>query len=463
MTKPFILPLQWCAPADALAALGGRAGSLGFIGGGPHELARWSCVMDAPVRIHQWRGDRDATPAFAGLQATLDHLQLMPDPDCGPFQGGWAGLLSYELGGAFEAVPRPPAQGQNWPDIWLGLYDTVAVFDSHLQRAFIVSWGLNTDLQADPTRAQTKALGFAARLRGPLPPPARGRGNDLTPVLARPLAEAAIARAVNYIKAGDVFQANISLSFQGLLAGDDTPLHLFSRLVARHPSPFATFLSLGDCAVVSHSPERFLSRTAGGQLETRPIKGTAARDPDPVKDCAQAARLAASEKDRAENLMIVDLMRNDLARVCVPGSVHVPRLCALESFSTVHHLVSDVIGQQREGSGFFDALAASFPPGSITGAPKVRAMEIIWELEQQARGPWCGSMIRVGFDGSAESNVLIRTAACVRDATSQAWHITARAGAGIVADSDPAQEYEEMLMKVRALRVAARNEPKGRS
>jgi para-aminobenzoate synthetase component 1 len=162
--------------------------------------------------------------------------------------------------------------------------------------------------------------------------------------------------------------------------------------------------------------------------------------------------LQSSAKDRAENLMIVDLMRNDLARVCLPGSVRVPRLCELESFSAVHHLVSDVQGQQRPGLGFFDALRASFPPGSITGAPKVRAMEIISELEAEPRGPWCGSMIRVGFDGAADSNVLIRTAACQN--RGDLWQIDARAGAGIVADSLPGLEYEEMLVKARALRQA---------
>jgi para-aminobenzoate synthetase component 1 len=163
--------------------------------------------------------------------------------------------------------------------------------------------------------------------------------------------------------------------------------------------------------------------------------------------------LLKSAKDHAENLMIVDLMRNDMARVCLAGSVKVPRLCALESFSTVHHLVSEIVGQQKPGLGFFDALKSCFPPGSITGAPKIRAMEIICELENEPRGPWCGSMIRVGFDGGADSNVLIRTAACyLQDGL---WHVDARAGAGIIADSDPAQEYDEILMKARALRVAA--------
>jgi para-aminobenzoate synthetase component I len=458
VTHPFVLPIDWREPLDALASLDDTVGVLGFIGGGPHSLARWSYVMHAPIAVHHWR-EGDCESAFAGLQARLDALDLVPDPIHGPFQGGWAGFLGYELGRAFEALPWPGGGAQpmsrTWPDVWLGLYDTVAVFDSHTQRAFIVSWGLDANLCVDMALAETQATALASRFLQKVSIPKGDAGEGLNASQNPLLAQKAIARAVRYIHEGDIFQANISIGFRGKLPDGDTPLALFSRLVSRHPSPFATFLSLGDLAIVSHSPERFLSRTATGQLETRPIKGTMPRSADPVQDRANARVLEASIKDRAENLMIVDLMRNDLARVCVAGSVKVPRLCALESFSTVHHLVSDVIGQQKPGLGFFDALAASFPPGSITGAPKVRAMEIIAELEGEPRGPWCGSMIRVGFDGSADSSVLIRTAACERGG--DAWHIVARAGAGIVADSDPSSEYDEMLVKARALRVAAKN------
>jgi para-aminobenzoate synthetase component I len=455
--KPFLLSIPWREPLDALACLGSAEGVLGFIGGGAHPLARWSFVMQSPVMVHQWR-DGDNGQPFDGLQARLDRLGIVPEVGYGPFQGGWAGLLSYELGRAFEKLPRLNRQNskadQAWPDVWLGLYDTVAVFDALHQRAFIVAWGLDADGSADKWRAIDKANDLAARLEALMPLAQLPHAQGLNPTRPRQDAQNAIARTVRYIHDGDIFQANISIGFEGVLGRDDSPSALFRRLVSRHPSPFATYLSLGDRAVVSHSPERFLSRTPSGQLETRPIKGTMPRHPDPAKDRINAAILEASTKDRAENLMIVDLMRNDLSRVCIPGTVKVPRLCALESFSTVHHLVSDVIGQQKQGLGFFDALAASFPPGSITGAPKVRAMEIITELEGQVRGPWCGSMIRVGFDGAADSSVLIRTAACTFEAGF--WHVKARAGAGIVADSEPDLEYDEMLGKVRALRVAAR-------
>jgi para-aminobenzoate synthetase component I len=460
VTASFVLPLVWRNPVDVLMALGEGRGVLAFIGGGDHPLARWSYILDAPIKVHQWREGDEGTP-FEGLQAALDQAALTPDPLHGPFQGGWAGFLGYDLGRAFEDLPWPEGGARpefgTWPDMWLGLYDSVAVFDSHTQHAFVLSWGLDADLVPHCELAQKNAQTFAARLNAKHRDHQVHAGTGLWPTCDRAAAEIGIGRAVSYIQAGDIFQANISIGFSGSLSQGDTPLALFCRLVSRHPSPFATFLALGDKAIVSHSPERFLSRTLSGQLETRPIKGTMPRNNDPVTDAANAAILQASAKDRAENLMIVDLMRNDLARVCIAGSVKVPRLCALESFSTVHHLVSDVIGQQKPGLGFFDALAASFPPGSITGAPKIRAMEIIAELEGQARGPWCGSMIRVGFDGSADSSVLIRTATC--EQSGDIWQLTARAGAGIIADSVPELEYDEMLVKARALRVAASNNP----
>lgn len=443
---------------QALACLGHDEGCLGFIGGGAHALSRWSYVMARPVRTHVWHRSMGGDP-FAGLQEALSAPDMTPHPDLGPFQGGWAGLLGYELGHAFEALPETgsAAWPDTWPDVWLGLYDTLAVFDAESQQAWVLSWGLTQASQLDHALAELRAQNLANLIEAaqPLKPRAVEAPTTLAlrPMQSRAEVEGQIARAIDYIRAGDIFQANISARFSGQLEHGDTPFDLFSRLMGRHPSPFAAYLSLGNKIVASHSPERFISRSSSGLLETRPIKGTATRHKDPIQDARNAQTLLGSEKDRAENLMIVDLMRNDIARVCEAGSVKVPRLCDLESFSTVHHLVSEVRGQQKPELGFFDALRSCFPPGSITGAPKVRAMEIISELEDEPRGPWCGSMIRVGFDGAADSNVLIRTAACHK--WDDRWHIDARAGAGIVADSEPSQEYEEILVKARALRIAA--------
>lgn len=414
--------------------------------------------MARPVRTHVWHRSMGGDP-FAGLQEALSAPDMTPHPDLGPFQGGWAGLLGYELGHAFEALPETgsAAWPDTWPDVWLGLYDTLAVFDAESHQAWVLSWGLTPASQFDHALAEQRTQNLANLIEAaqPLKPRAVEAPTTLAlrPMQSRAEVESQIARAIDYIRAGDIFQANISARFSGQLEHGDTPFDLFSRLMGRHPSPFAAYLSLGNKIVASHSPERFISRSSSGLLETRPIKGTATRHKDPIQDARNAQTLLDSEKDRAENLMIVDLMRNDIARVCEAGSVKVPRLCDLESFSTVHHLVSEVRGQQKPELGFFDALRSCFPPGSITGAPKVRAMEIISELEDEPRGPWCGSMIRVGFDGAADSNVLIRTAACQK--WDERWHIDARAGAGIVADSEPSQEYEEILVKARALRIAA--------
>ncbi|HQT55207.1 MAG TPA: anthranilate synthase component I family protein, partial [Phenylobacterium sp.] len=213
-------------------------------------------------------------------------------------------------------------------------------------------------------------------------------------------------------------------------------------------APFAAYLRLAGLAVVSNSPERFVQVAAGGAAETRPIKGTRPRGATADDDASLSAELAVSLKDRAENLMIVDLMRNDLARVCAPGSVKVPELFAVESFVNVHHLVSTVSGRLAAGRTAIDLLKAAFPPGSITGAPKVQAMKLISQLESP-RGPYCGSLFWAGADGAFDSSVLIRTAACVQDG--QGWAIEARAGAGIVADSEPRAERIETQDKIAAL------------
>jgi para-aminobenzoate synthetase component 1 len=224
---------------------------------------------------------------------------------------------------------------------------------------------------------------------------------------------------------------------------------LYGRLRERNAAPFAGLFDLGGAFVASASPERFL-RVEGGEVETRPIKGTRPRGATPAEDAARAAELLASAKDRAENVMIVDLMRNDLGRVCEYGTVRVPALCRLESYRYVHHLVSEVRGRLRPGVGRVDLLRAAFPGGSVTGAPKVRAMEIIAELEPTARGPYCGSLGYVGFDGTMDTSILIRTFTVARG-----W-VQFPVGGGIVADSDPEREYEETLHKaeglVRALR-----------
>jgi para-aminobenzoate synthetase component 1 len=250
------------------------------------------------------------------------------------------------------------------------------------------------------------------------------------------------------IAAGELFQANIARAWTGALHPGADPFDVLLRLADR-ASAYGAFWRLGDRALVSNSPELFLTLD-GDRIETRPIKGTRPRDPDPVRDAALADDLQASAKDRAENLMIVDLMRNDLARAAVPGSVVVDRLFEVERLATVHHLVSTVTARARDGIGPADLLEATFPPGSITGAPKHQAMKVIAGHEPP-RGPWCGSLFHIA-DGRLTASVLIRTAAFER--SSGDWRFRTLAGAGIVADSDPAAELAETEAKIRALREA---------
>ncbi len=254
----------------------------------------------------------------------------------------------------------------------------------------------------------------------------------------------AVARVREYIVAGDIFQANLSQRLQAPLV--EPPLELYTRLRGRNPAAFAAYLDFDDVRVLSASPERFLRLDENGRhVETRPIKGTRPRGLGPMHDAALGRALSESDKDRAENVMIVDLLRNDLSRVCRPGTVRVPELFALEQHPTVHHLVSTVVGELDASADAIDLLRAAFPGGSITGAPKVRAMEIIAELEPSRRGVYCGSIGYLSVTGAMDTSIVIRTYLALRG------RVYFQAGGGIVADSDPELEYRETLDKARAL------------
>ncbi|HXI19742.1 MAG TPA: aminodeoxychorismate synthase component I, partial [Gemmatimonadales bacterium] len=253
----------------------------------------------------------------------------------------------------------------------------------------------------------------------------------------------AVTRVREYIVAGDIFQANLSQRLEAPLEED--PWHFYRRLREMNPAPFAAYLEFDGVYVASASPERFLLVDPAGRVETRPIKGTRPRGLSPRHDAELSRELHGSEKDRAENLMIVDLLRNDLSRVCGPGTVRVPELFALEGYRSVHHLVSTVTGELAPGRDALDLLAASFPGGSITGAPKVRAMEIIAELEPSRRGIYCGSIGYLSVTGAMDTSIVIRTV------VSLGGRAYFSAGGGIVADSDPEQEYRETLDKARAI------------
>jgi para-aminobenzoate synthetase component 1 len=363
-----------------------------------------------------------------------------------PFQGGALGYFGYDLCHYLEDLPGPAGDDMAFPDMMAGLYDAVAVFDIAARRAWVVSSGwpeVDADARARRAAERADALSEILAAAEAPAPPVLPDTIELVSNFTRGAYEAAVARVVDYIWAGDVFQVNLSQRFRAELPADFDRFGFYRRLRAANPAPFAAYLGFGDVTIASSSPERFV-KIDGDAVETRPIKGTRPRGATPEADAALAKQLTESEKDLSENVMIVDLLRNDLSRVCRDHTVEVPELCALESYATVHHLVSTVTGRLEDGKGPVDLLRAAFPGGSITGAPKVRAMEIIAELEPTRRGPYCGAIGYIGFDGAMDTSIAIRVVAFKDDAA------VFQVGGGIVADSEPAAEYDETIDKARA-------------
>jgi len=425
----------------------------------------WSAVRSKALLTQQLvdgRWVRVEPDALTHARALLAPHAAEPLADLPPFQGGAAGYLGYDWGATLERVPRPRYDDYALPDVLLGLYDWVIAWDHPAGRAWVISTGIPERGTARTDRAARRLTFVKERLTDrriggwadsnstanrlsapsyPVPGVPGVRSN-----FTREGYLDAVARVIEYIFAGDIFQANLSQRLEAPLAG--TPLDLYRRLRRRNPAPFAAFLDCGDVVIASSSPERFLRVHDGRQVETRPIKGTRPRGVGPEHDAALALALAESDKDRAENVMIVDLLRNDLSRVCRPGTVRVPELFAIEHYATVHHMVSTVVGELAPEHDGVDLLRAAFPGGSITGAPKVRAMQIIAELEPTARGAYCGAIGYVSVTGALDTSIVIRTYLVLgRDVYFQV-------GGGIVADSDPEQEYRETLDKARGL-VAA--------
>jgi para-aminobenzoate synthetase component 1 len=417
---------------------------------------RYAYIAAAPFRVIS-AGAKvrvDGVPVegdpFAVIERELAACAPPSGPCPVPFRGGAVGFLGYELGRHLEELPAPLPHAPAMPDMFIGLYDVVAAFDLIERKAWVISTGLpEQEPEAQSRRADARARMMITRLEDApevLPPPDWSRSGSWQAERTRDEAEAAVRRAIDYIYAGDIYQANLTQRMLARRPGGLDDFTLYRRLRALSPAPFAAFLRCGpDLSIASASPERFLSLDRERAVETRPIKGTRPRGISSSEDAALAAELVASEKDRAENLMIVDLMRNDLGRVCEIGSVTVPQLIGLESFASVHHLVSVVTARLREHLGPVDLLRATFPGGSITGTPKIRAMEIIRELEPAPRGAYCGSILWIGFDGAMDSSIVIRTL------TLSGEHVIAQAGGGIVADSDPGAEYEESLVKMAPL------------
>ncbi|WP_439815846.1 anthranilate synthase component I family protein [Zavarzinia sp. CC-PAN008] len=452
-------PLAWREPLAAFAAVAGEAHAVLLDSAAPWDgqsgdaRSRWSYVACRPARViraDDWGVTVDgvavAGDPFAVLERELAAWALPGATGPAPFLTGAIGYLGYDLGRHLERLPPPADDPVTVPEMVVGLYDAVAAFDGATRQAWVIARALPGEPVA---AAEAKAAALARPLEAA---PAASPGADWAATspwhadLAPAEVEARIARVIAEIHAGEIFQANFTQRFRAPIPPGLTPLDLYLRLRTLSPAPFAALLQCGPgLAIASASPERFLRLTPDGAIETRPIKGTRPRGVDEATDAALAAELLASEKDRAENLMIVDLLRNDLGRVAELGSVTVPQLNALERFASVHHLVSVVRAQLRRGLGPVDLLRATFPGGSITGAPKIRAMEIIRAVEPARRGANYGAIAWIGVDGAMDSAVVIRTL------TLAGGTVVAQAGGGIVSDSEPAAEREESLVKLRPL------------
>ncbi len=387
---------------------------------------------------------------FEVLRQQLAAFPQQNEAGLPPFQGGVAGFFSYELSRHLENLPHHSIDDMQFPDMALGFYDLVIGFDQLEKRTWIFSNGFPEKNTAKrEMRAQerlTALLNQIAQAEDVLPlTPIQFNEQTIQSHFTSSSYQAAVQKVKNYILAGDIFETNISQRFRAELPADFNPFDLYRTLCTLNPAPFAAYVNLAGTILVSASPERFLLLT-DRQIETRPIKGTRPRGKNPEEDKILATELLASEKDHAENVMIVDLMRNDLSRVCEDHSVKVSQLCGLESYATVHHLVSVITGHLKKNLTAVDLLRATFPGGSITGSPKIRSMEIIAEIEPTARGPYCGSVGYIGFNGDMDTSITIRTFAIKNNIA------TFQAGGAVVMDSDPLAEYEETLTKARALR-----------
>ena len=359
-----------------------------------------------------------------------------------PFEGGALGYFAYDLGRRVEKLPVVAADAEQLPEMMVGIYDWAVVVDHRLKRAYLVSHAKNA---ATPKEWPALCALFEAPCGG-LNASVFAVTSALTSNLTPTAYHQAFEKIQRYIQAGDCYQVNLAQRFSVQASGSGWAAYQTLREIS--PAPFMAYMNLQDnyseIEVLSASPERFL-QVNGEHVETRPIKGTRPRAADPIKDRENAASLQNSPKDRAENLMIVDLLRNDIGKVCETGTVHANHLFALESFANVHHLVSTVTGKLKSNMTAIDLLRACFPGGSITGAPKLRSMEIIEELEPNRRGIYCGAIGYIGFDGNMDTNIAIRTLIHNHN-TIRFW-----AGGGIVNDSVMADEYQECFDKAAAL------------
>jgi len=414
------------------------------------QLGRYDIIAADPVCTLLTHGDTtEITEGGASTTSAADPFDLVKrylglfsqagaddDFDELPFNGGAIGYFSYDLARRLERLPVIADDAEGIAEMAIGIYTWAVVVDHHRQKSVLVGHGLDEQVRYDLIRQFSRLPDLQAQdlffnVVG-----------DITSNMDRGRYTQAFNRIKHYLKEGDCYQVNLTQRFAA--SCDGNPWVAYQLLRQLNPAPFSCYLNLPEAQILSSSPERFL-KLENGVVETKPIKGTRSRKADYLEDQQQISLLENSKKDRAENLMIVDLLRNDLGKTCKTGSVKVPKLFAVESYATVHHLVSTVSAELSPERHALDLLRSCFPGGSITGAPKIRAMEIIEELEPHRRGVYCGAIGYIGFDGNMDTNIAIRTLVHSK-ATIRFW-----VGGGIVNDSVVDDEYQECFDKAAAL------------
>ncbi len=382
-------------------------------------------TMDLPVSL--------SDHPFEALQYLLKQFPRQPASEL-PFEGGLMGYLGYDLGRSLERLPEIAEDDIHVPDMMMGFY-TVAMVIDHVEQTLNIVGLEGYQLQADDLKERIENS-------SPVPSVPFKLQNHWQSNMTPEQYQQKFDRVQHYIRSGDCYQVNLAQRWQASFKGDSW--QAYNRLFEENSAPFSGYIRFRDKAVLSVSPERFI-RCKNGRCQTKPIKGTRPRASNQQQDEQQKLALGNSAKDRAENVMIVDLLRNDLSKVCQPHSVHVSSLFQIESFPAVHHLVSTIEAQLEPGKHPLDLLKAAFPGGSITGTPKIRAMEIIEELEPHRRSVYCGSLVYIGCNAGMDSNIAIRTLICDQD------QIYCWAGGGLVADSSVDEEYEETLHKLNKI------------
>ena len=450
---PFILYETLRSQDEGFILESGKGGRYSYVGMG--ESMRFVYHRDGSYEMRLRDEERSGVnlKPFELLRQFFDHFRQYPHPLLKNFSGGGVGLFSYDLARFIEKLPNSTKDDMKLPIIELIVPACFVEIDYEEEETRLVVLSFSTAENSDAFRAMTAQLELleqqvtVAVKTGVHQEDSSNKDNQdqfhrVDANLSPDEFEKIVSRAIDYIYAGDVFQVNLSVRFAQKFCAD--PIILYKVLRKINPAPYMAFLDFSGYAIVSSSPELLL-KVEGKQLSTRPIAGTRKRGQDEEEDAAKIAELIGSEKERAEHLMLVDLERNDLGRVSEYGSVHVDEFMSIEKYSHVIHIVSNVRGGLADGKDGFDAIEAAFPGGTITGAPKVRAMEIIEELEPHSRGLYTGSVGWIGFNGDTELNIAIRTLV-VKDQIAYA-----QAGAGIVADSVPKHEYKESLRKAEAM------------